>query len=670
MRRLRLPRAPRRALLAAAGGLLALPASLATPAHAASADASLADLRIETVEEPWARSGDTVTLGTSVSAGDADVDDLRLTFSTMPPLTTRDEVSAWLEGGTTSGRTEQSRTVIDGVAAGQSAASELGLEVPDTDQPVVLPLVVAVSGVVDGQRELLDVERTVLPVLPPAEGLPGATAASDDATPKVSTRLGWMLGVTGELTDEQFSSDAAERRAAWDEQLAANPSLAAATRLHDRVTPVVDPSLVSHLSEDQSTALFPDGSSESWRLPRQDVDPLTVQGPPEEQERVWERATAAGQGAGPLVVDMSSRTGRLGSTDPRAQERADSLPERSVVLAPAGFRGQEAGSGEGAGQQEGNRWQGHRVGWVDQGISHHLTAQGGQDGDTGGTALPAQALLGLTLVTGDEASPSDLVLLPDPEQVDADALEVALDAVESAPWTTSLSAAALLECPGQGCAGTSPRGTAHWSGIEPEDRLPDLPQEAALHREALQLASAVAGPTEDLLRDTPLALQSDRWRSAAERDRAHQGLHALVEELTGALDVEGSTVNLLADEATLRATIANRTDIPFADLRVSVQPGNYRVSVDQPQEALSLGTDGRASTTFTARAHAAGQVPLRVVVTTPDGQKVLARGEVTVNARPSEGWWYAGLGIVIALFIGFGAWRTVRQVRAAAPSSD
>ena len=164
-----------------------------------------------------------------------------------------------------------------------------------------------------------------------------------------------------------------------------------------------------------------------------------------------------------------------------------------------------------------------------------------------------------------------------------------------------------------------------------------IAQNLDLPRDPAALAEVVdRGPT-DLLRDGPLAQLSTVWENEEQRQQSWTELHRTTDDLLRALDVEDSTVNLLADDAELRATVANSSTTSFHDLRVVVRPGNDRVTADQPEGSLGLGARGRASTSFTARTHAAGQVPVRILVTTPDGGRVLARGEVTVNARPATG---------------------------------
>lgn len=248
-----------------------------------------------------------------------------------------------------------------------------------------------------------------------------------------------------------------------------------------------------------------------------------------------------------------------------------------------------------------------------------------------------------------------------------------MDAAESAPWALSMPASELLACTADGCPAAPREATAQWPAVEPDEAFAERPADFDhLSGDAAALATVTTGSRRDLLLEGPVAFLSDQWEDDRARTEAMTELRRGIADLLGALDVEESTVNLLADSAELRATVANGSTTTFQNLRVQVSPGNYRVSVDQPEGALGLGPRGRASTAFTAEAHAAGKVPLRITVTTPDGQRVLARGEVVVNARPSDGWWYAGIGIVTALFIGFGAWRTVRQVRAGAspPSSE
>lgn len=642
------------------GAALAAAACLPTaPAHAADATPAV-DLRLDEVAPGWVTGGDEVRLTASVHGTEVGATDLRVTVSTASPLTSRQEVSTWLDGGDHPGRDRIAVEELESPAAGKQQELALTLQAPATQQPVGLPVVVTVSGEVDGERQVIDLQRTVVPVLP--EG--GAV--------EPTTRLGWVLPTTVPLDAGLFTASSEDREAAWSDAVSASPSVAAATRLGDRVTPLVDPALVPHLGDDQAEAVLTASAGGAWHCPRHGLRPLALRAG---EDALWERATASGDGAnGPLVLDLSSSTGRLGSDDPLLRELVATTGPDTAVLAPAGFRDESTDSGPGAAQDPGNWWEDRRVGWVDQAMSHHLTTQAGDAaGDQGGTAVPTQAVLGLSLFTGTEGELHDLVLLPDPGSVDAEALSRAVDAAESAPWALSMPASELLACTADGCPAPPREGTAQWPAIEPDEEFAERPADFdRLSGDAAALATVTTGSRRDLLLEGPVALLSDQWEDDRARTEALTELRRGIAELLGALDVEESTVNLLADSAELRATVANGSPTTFENLRVQVSPGNYRVTVDQPEGALGLGPRGRASTAFTAEAHAAGKVPLRITVTTPDGQRVLARGEVVVNARPSDGWWYAGIGIVTALFIGFGAWRTVRQVRAGAspPSSE
>ncbi|OFS13715.1 MULTISPECIES: hypothetical protein [Kytococcus] len=661
--------------LAAVGGALlpsALPAPAATAAHLpsssvtgrhlpaeAAADRPPVDLRVDEVAPGWVTGGHDVRLTASLTAADTEVTDLRVTLSTAAPLDSRKEVTAWLDAGGGERRREQVRSA-GRLSIGASREVALDLTSPTVDRPRVLPVSVAVSGVVDGERRLLDVQRTVVPVLP------------EGGVDRTTARVGWAVGATAPLSAALLDEEDDERRAAWTRALDLSGSVAAATDLGDRVTPVVDPAVVPHLSGDRADAL---GTSRdgAWRLVRHAVDPLDVD---PAREALWRHATAPQEGVErPLVLDLSSSSGRQGSDDPRLHRLVDATAEDTVVLAPSGFRGEDTASGRDAAADPGNWWRGHRVGWVDQASSHHLGEQeSAPQGDAGGRALPGQALLGLTLLAdetreahgADPGQVPDLVLAPDPARVDAAALRHAVDLATSAPWLQSVPAAEMLACT-RDCPTEAPEGTASWPAIEPRTPRPSPPAELpSVTGDAAALAEVVdRGPT-DLLRDGPLAQLSTVWENEEQRQQSWTELHRTTDDLLRALDVEDSTVNLLADDAELRATVANSSTTSFHDLRVVVRPGNDRVTADQPEGSLGLGARGRASTSFTARTHAAGQVPVRILVTTPDGGRVLARGEVTVNARPATGWWYAGIGIVTALLIGFGAWRTVRQVRAGA----
>ncbi len=648
--------------LGAVGVLSTLPAHAGTVHPATSwADPPPVDLRLDEVEPGWVTGGREVSLTASVHTTDESVSDVRVTLSTSDVVTDRDGVTEWLEQGRGARHRVRSESV-GSVGSDTHRSLDLTLPTAPSDRPVVLPVSVAVSGTVDGEREVLDVQRTVVPVLP--------EAGSPERPTTPTTRVGWLLGVTAPLSSEQFSSSTEQRTGAWTEAVGDSPSVDAAATLGDEVTPAVDPALVPHLDEELSAeVLSPEDGL--WRLSRFGVDPAAVH---RDDTALWERATKPTDAVdGPLLLDLSSAEGRRGSSDAELRRLVSRTPEDTVVLAPAGFRDEGTSSGKGAEEDPGNWWNRRRVGWVDQGLSHHLASpRDPSSGDETGRAVPGQALLGLTLLPGDVPDPDrprDVVAAPDPTRVDGEALADALELAGKAPWLESLPASELLSCTASSCPTGPGEGTARWPAITDEGTPREVEPLGSLVDNARALASVTTGSQQDLLQDAPVALLSDAWTQPWQRQRALEQAEQTHDDLLGALDVEDSTVNLLADSAELRATVANSSTTTFEDLRVVVSPGNYRVTADQPEDTLQLGPGGRASTSFTAQAHAVGQVPVRILVTTPDGEQVLARGEVTVHARPADGWWYTGIGIVTALLIGFGAWRTVRQVRSGAPPS-
>ncbi|SNC65301.1 hypothetical protein SAMN05445756_1295 [Kytococcus aerolatus] len=638
---------------------LAVCAGLVVPTHPAAAEGDDADpgvdLAISRVDPGWLTAGESGELTTTVEVpAGAAVEDLRVTFSSAPLIHGREETGRWLDHDGASPADRERLAVEELPAGGGERELRLPVEAPEVDEPAILPLVVAVSGRVDGRRTVLDAQRTAIPVLP--EG------AEETASPH---RVGWFLPVTVPLTSDLFAGDRTDRQDAWSDAVTHSPSVQVADELGEQVTLAVDPALVSALPPERLQELGLD--RRAWRLPRTDVRPVDLH--PGADDSLWQNASRVlVKHPRPLVVDESPVSGRLGSGRELASWLDRSHGPR-IVLAPSGFRGRSTTDSV---DDRGNWWERSRVGWVDQELSHHLGASPDPaDGsaedpddpeDDRGAAVPTQALLALTAATwAEEERDGEVVVRLDPTGPGGRALVAAVEAAGDAPWLEAVPASELLDCTAGDCGRAPADGSARWSSVEP--RTPPHREElpAALEQQVTALAGSVEEDEATRLRDAVTAQASRRWTSPAEREEGRAGIDQSVRTLTEALDVEDSTVNLLADSATLRVTVANTGGTDFENLRVHISPGNNRATVEQPEERLSIRSRGTSNVSVTTHAHAIGQVPLRVTVTTADGSTVLSRGEVLVNARPADSWVYAGLGIVTALLIIVGVWRTVRR---------
>jgi hypothetical protein len=76
---------------------------------------------------------------------------------------------------------------------------------------------------------------------------------------------------------------------------------------------------------------------------------------------------------------------------------------------------------------------------------------------------------------------------------------------------------------------------------------------------------------------------------------------------------------------------------------------------------LRIGPHSRATVSVSVTALAAGLVPLRTTLTTPDGTVVGQGADVMVRVTPTGNWVYAVLGGLGALVLGLGIVRTVRR---------
>jgi hypothetical protein len=165
-------------------------------------------------------------------------------------------------------------------------------------------------------------------------------------------------------------------------------------------------------------------------------------------------------------------------------------------------------------------------------------------------------------------------------------------------------------------------------------------------------------------------LASTRWRAAPTAWNTLSGrVSEAARQTTTAVKVSASTINFLADSGRLQITVTNDLAVPVDDVKLTVEASNPRLRIDSQPPVLRIGPKSRATVTVRVTALAAGPVPLRTTLTTPDGTVIGQGADVQVRVTPTGHWIYWGLGGVAGAILLLGIVRTFRPRPTAGPDA-
>ena len=157
-------------------------------------------------------------------------------------------------------------------------------------------------------------------------------------------------------------------------------------------------------------------------------------------------------------------------------------------------------------------------------------------------------------------------------------------------------------------------------------------------------------------------LASTRWRAAPTAWNTLSGrVSEAAKQTTTAVKVSASTINFLADSGRLQITVTNDLAVPVEDVKLTVEASNPRLRIDSQPPILRIGPKSKATVSVRVTALAAGSVPLRTTLTTPDGTVIGQGADVQVRVTPTGNWIYWGLAAVGGLILLLGIVRTVRR---------
>jgi hypothetical protein len=157
-------------------------------------------------------------------------------------------------------------------------------------------------------------------------------------------------------------------------------------------------------------------------------------------------------------------------------------------------------------------------------------------------------------------------------------------------------------------------------------------------------------------------LASTRWRAAPTAWLTLSGrVSEAARQTTTAVKVSASTINFLAESGRLQITVTNDLAVPVEEVKLTVEASNPRLRIDSQPPILRIGPKSKATVSVRVTALAAGSVPLRTTLTTPDGTVIGQGADVQVRVTPTGNWVYWGLAGVGGLVLVLGIVRTVRR---------
>lgn len=278
-------------------------------------------------------------------------------------------------------------------------------------------------------------------------------------------------------------------------------------------------------------------------------------------------------------------------------------------------------------------------------------------------------------------TPRSLLVVPDRTDVpDPEAYASLRAAAEDIPWLAKGNTADLVEQAKEAPADQVPRtpGQIKLSPTADDEEPPVLSTERArrIARDERSVATfaSVRSDGETWRRSVDPSLDqltSARWRSTPYAFvQLHQELSDEVTLTRKDLVVSSGDVNFFADSGRLQITIVNNTDVELSNLTVDLVSENPSFRIDGPPDPVTIGPGGRQTVTVQATALAAGQAPVHVLVTTPDGQELTHPATLRVQMAPTGSaiyWLIGGLAVVL---LAAGTWRSVRRPRKPTVNED
>ena len=254
-------------------------------------------------------------------------------------------------------------------------------------------------------------------------------------------------------------------------------------------------------------------------------------------------------------------------------------------------------------------------------------------------------------------------------------LHAALAGLLDAPWITATSLDALRTQAALGPIVPQTTTPPAESGLPAEVLPPAAALTTARVRAATTALRSIAAMAQvradgkanlGLWTETFRQLLASRWRDdPAALGHAIGLVRAAGAEARKGVAVTPEKINFFADSGLLTVTVTNDLDVAVDGVRVDLTPLSNRFRLEQTPAPVDIGPRSRANLRVRATALAAGDVPIKVSLSTPDGRRLGGDATVLVRAYPTGAWIYWVIGAAALLLFAGGLIRTRRRRRKA-----
>ncbi len=266
-----------------------------------------------------------------------------------------------------------------------------------------------------------------------------------------------------------------------------------------------------------------------------------------------------------------------------------------------------------------------------------------------------------------------LIALPRNAQFAPEAVAGVIRAGSQAPW---------LETSGISQVSLAQSGRSNTAELEREVRqlpqtrppLSNIQETVALRSQLSALGQVLQRPGETTatLQRRTLELTSEGWRG---RQPAWQTEYrrqlSQVSMLTGKVTVIPTNITFLRKSGEMRLTVANDSDQQVTGVRLKVVSGDRRLVVDTAEsKPLTLGAGTRASVRVPVTALASGEVDLSAELISPSGSRIGLAKSVRMRVRPTDSLAISIGGVIAALVLSIGLFRTMRRQRSRSKNGE
>jgi hypothetical protein len=509
--------------------------------------------------------------------------------------------------------------------------------------------------------------------------------------------IAWAVPLTLPPDADLFGPDGANRELAWAQAVGPQSRLG---RILDattdaRVTWAVDPTLTpsllpgavdtspattqEHLLRAALEGRIRDGASRHtpWVLPDTDADVAALVGASDSPSLV----AALVSRATPVAQALGGRADVAWPSDPRTTSSTEGALSR--LFGRTGLAGEVTSASQRAVGPSGETpaaaqrsTSGVPLLAYDAGLSALLArTTAGDEGVLSTQQFVAESAALLNELPGTQGR-SVFVAAPRTFDPDPTAARAFFAAAASIPWLTTTTTDAELSA---ARAAAPTQGAPVTLSAEPSTAAPPVLTSARVNglEQTLDTVRGVAQVREDgatFARTWARAteqLASTRWRASPVGWNLVNGkIQAATRQTTTAVKVLAGTINFLADSGRLQITVTNGLDVPVRNIKVTVEASNPRLRIDSQPPILRIGAGSRATVSVGVTALAAGIVPLRTTLTTPDGTVIGQGADVEVRVTPTGNWVYWALGGLAGVVLLLGIIRSFTRRPAARPAAD